>query len=168
MVEQEQKSPSICVGLFDTEKVNSSIYAYPIGIAYCYPNSDTVDIAVAEQGLHRQLHRAYMHDTPNTADFRPLDKTDGASAFAWQKISKRSGLVKGIITHVCCFPLDEQLDLAPELRKKISTQRRLAAHALATVLHNELYEWLPVRNIMCEMDIPGDLLNSNQGGIIIH
>ena len=116
----------------------------------------------------RQLHRAYLHDTPNTVDFRPLDKTDGASAFAWQKISKRSGLVKGIITHVCCFPLDKQLDLAPELRKKISTQRRLAAHALATVLHNELYEWLPVRNIMCEMDIPGDLLNSNQGGIIIH
>lgn len=164
MVEQEQKSPSIYVGLFDVGGADSSTYADPIGIAYCYPNSDTVDIAIAEQGLHR----AYMHDTPNTVDFRPLDKTDGASAFAWQEISKRSGLVKGIITHVYCFPLDEQLDLAPELRKKISTQRRLAAHALATVLHNELYEWLPVRNIMCEMDIPGDLLNINQGGIIIH
>ena len=118
MTEQEQNHPSIYVGLFDVGGADSSTYADPIGIAYCYPNSDTVDIAIAEQGLHRQLHRAYMHDTPNTVDFRPLDKTDGASAFAWQEISKRSGLVKGIITHVYCFPLDEQLDLAPELRKK--------------------------------------------------
>ena len=168
MTEQEQNHPSIYVGLFDVGGVDSSTYADPIGISYCRSNGNIIDIAVAKQGFHRQLHHVYKNGTPTTDDFRPLDKTDGASAFAWQEISKRSGLVKGIITHVCCFPLDEQLNLTPELREKISEQRQLAAHALAVVLHNELYEWLPVSNVMCEMDIPGDLLNSNQGGIVIH
>ena len=84
--------------------MDSSTYADPIGISYCRSNGNIIDVAVAKQGFHRQLHHVYKNGTPTT-DFRPLDKTDGASAFAWQKISKRSGLVKGKLLTFAVFRL---------------------------------------------------------------
>lgn len=44
------RSPEIYVGLFDIEKVGSSTITEPIGVSYRYPNSNIVDIAVAERG----------------------------------------------------------------------------------------------------------------------
>jgi len=45
------RSPEIYVGLFDIEKVGSSTITEPIGVSYRYPNSNIVDIAVAERGV---------------------------------------------------------------------------------------------------------------------
>lgn len=45
------RSPEIYVGLFDIEKVGSSTITEPIGVSYRYPNSNIVNIAVAEGGF---------------------------------------------------------------------------------------------------------------------
>ena len=49
-----EKSPDIYVGLFDIQ--GSGSFIVPIGIAYCYPNSSAINIAIAKEGSHRQLH----------------------------------------------------------------------------------------------------------------
>ena len=49
------RSPEIYVGLFDIERVGSSTITEPIGVSYRYPNSNIVNIAVAERGFHHQF-----------------------------------------------------------------------------------------------------------------
>ena len=77
--------PEIYVGLFDIEKVGSSTITEPIGVSYRYPNSNIVNVAVAERGFHHQLHNAYMYGVYDP-DSRPLVHSDKVIALAYQDI----------------------------------------------------------------------------------
>jgi len=159
------RSPEIYVGLFDIERVGSSTITEPIGVSYRYPNSNIVNIAVAERGFHHQLHNAYMYDVYGP-DSRPLVQSDKVSAFAYQDMSTEGCPIEGIKTYVYYFAVDEQPDLSSRLRKKLNAQRKLAARVLAAVLSNGGYKGLPGDGTMHRKRIPRRILNSNPDNIM--
>ena len=159
------RSPEIYVGLFDIEKVGSSTITEPIGVSYRYPNSNIVNIAVAERGFHHQLHNAYMYGFYDP-DSRPLVQSDKVSAFAYQDIPTEGCPIEDIKTYVYYFAAGEQPDLSSRLRKKLNAQRKLAARVLAAVLSNEVYKGLPGDGTMHRKRIPRRILNSNPDNIM--
>jgi hypothetical protein len=153
-----EKSPDIYVGLFDiksSEKQYTSFPEFPIGIAYCYPKSSAIDLAVAERGYHRQLHNLCMYGSVGK-DTSPIGRHDEISAFGWQKEQSRK-----LVTCVICFIPEKPPYLEQKEYEDFTMTIEWAAQALATVLHEKLYKDLPDIGTMHQINFSDDLLKSN-------
>lgn len=153
-----EKSPDIYVGLFDiksSEKQYTSFPEFPIGIAYCYPKSSAIDLAVAERGYHRQLHNLCMYGSVGK-DTSPIGRHDEISAFGWQKEQSRK-----LVTCVICFIPEKPPYLEQKEYEDFAMTIEWAAQALATVLHEKLYKDLPDIGTMHQINFSDDLLKSN-------
>ena len=159
-----QKSPDIYVGLFDiksSEKQCTSLPEFPIGIAYCYPKSSAIDLAVAERGYHRQLHNLCMYGSVGK-DTSPIGRHDEISAFGWQKEQSRK-----LVTCVICFIPEKPPYLEQKEYEDFAMTIEWAAQALATVLHEKLYKDLPnTGGTMHQIDSSDNLLKNNSDSVI--
>lgn len=153
-----EKSPDIYVGLFNIQ--GSDSFIVPIGVAYCYPNSSAINIAIAKEGSHRQLHNLYMYGSIGN-DTSPLSKSDGITACGWQE--KQS---KKLFTYIACFTPEKPPDLEQKNYEDLITTSRLAVHALAVILSHRIYEHLPDTGTMHQANIPDEILNSDPDATI--
>ena len=184
----EESSPTIYAGLFDIQPTELGTCVNPIGIARCYPEEGAVRIVIAEEGFERQLldvsdgkynppdsESAQSNQSGETKpdslrqpllppEARPLDKSDGVSASAWQEIMVKEG--EKPLTYVHRFPTDKNPELTPEERERLEKIERVAAHALAAVLRYEVYEEFPDKNTMHELSISDEVLNNSDGILI--
>mgnify|MGYP000848537680 FL=1 len=153
-----EKSPDIYVGLFNIQ--GSGSFIVPIGVAYCYPNSSAINIAIAKEGSHRQLHNLYMYGSIGN-DTSPLSKSDDITACGWQE--KQS---KKLLTYIACFTPEKPPDLEQKNYEDLITTSRLAVHALAVILCHRIYEHLPDTGTMHQANIPDEILNSDPDATI--
>lgn len=153
-----EKSPDIYVGLFDIQ--GSGSFIVPIGIAYCYPKSTAVNLAIAERGCHRQLHNFYTYGSIGK-DTSPLSKSDGITAYGWQEEQS-----KKLFTYVACFTPEKPPDLEQKEYEDFITTSRLAVHALAIILCHRIYKHLPDTGTMYQTNIPDEILNSDPDATI--